>query len=102
MTSAVSHSAVLDRRGGVLDVELERRAAGHRAVDVAVVDAQVLGHGDGVVDHHPAAAAGADVAVDLGLLDAGVGDGPLRGEHVVLHAVEVRGHGVVGQARCRR
>ena len=79
-------------------MELERRAAGHRAVDVAVVDAQVLGHGDGVVDHHPAATAGADVAVDLRLLDAGVGDGPLRGEHVVLHAVEVRGLGVVGQA----
>ena len=48
--------AVADRRGEVLHVELERRAAGHRAVDVAVVDAQVLGHRDGVVDHHPAAA----------------------------------------------
>ena len=39
-----------------------------------------------------------DVAVDLGLLDAGVGDGPLRGEHVVLHAVEVRDDGIVGQS----
>ena len=102
MTSAVSHSAVADRGGEVLDVELERRAAGHRAVDVAVVDAQVLGHRDGVVDHHPAAAAGADVAVDLRLLDAGVGDGPLRREHVVLDAVEVRGVRVVGRVRCRR
>ena len=39
-----------DRRGRVLHVELERRAAGHRAVDVAVVDAEVLGHRDRVVD----------------------------------------------------
>jgi hypothetical protein len=80
----------------VLDVELERGPTGHRPVDVAVVDAQVLGHRDGVVDHQ-AAAAGAHVPVDLALLDAAVGEGPLHGLHVVLDAVEVRRLRVVGQ-----
>jgi hypothetical protein len=88
---------VADGGGAVLDVELERRAAGHRPVDVAVVDAEVLGQRDRVVDHHLVAAAGADIGVDRRLLDAAVGERPLHGERVVLHAVEVGGDGVVAQ-----
>jgi hypothetical protein len=81
----------------VLDVELERRPARHGAVDVAVVDAQVLGHRHRVVDHHLVAATGADVGVDVGLLHAAVGQRPLHRERVVLDAVEVGGDGIVAQ-----
>jgi len=66
---AVSQETFADRRREMLDVELEGRPARHRAVDVAMVDAQVLGHRDRIVDHHPARAADADVpsSVDLSM-----------------------------------
>ena len=91
--------ALSDRSGRMLNVELERRAAGHGAVDVAMVDAEVLGHRHGVVDHHSAAATGVEIAVDLVLGHATVGQRPLHGLGVVLHAVEVRRLRVVAQAR---
>ena len=89
---------VADGGRRVLHVELERRPAGHGAVDPAVIDAEVLGHRHRVVDHH-AAAAGGDVAVDVGLGHAAVGQRPLQSLHVVLDAVQVRHPRVVGQPR---
>ena len=72
----------------MLDVELEGRAAGHGAVDVAVVDAEVLGHRhrfDGAARH-----AGAQVAVDRALLEPGVRERALDRLHVVTDRIEVR------------
>ncbi len=87
---------VPDGGGGVLDVELEAGAAGHRPVDPAVVDAEVLRHGHGVVHHDPAAAR-RHVAVDVGLGHAAVLQDPLHGQDVVLDPVQLGRDRVVRQ-----
>src|SRR3990172_6815645 len=60
--------AGVDRGGGVLDVDDERRAAGHGVVGVAGNDAQVLAE---LRARHGTGAAGED-GIDLRLVDAGV------------------------------
>ena len=86
--------AVLDRRRRVLHVELERRSAGHRRVDVAVLDAEILGHHHG---HISLTARGVDVAVEVGFGHAAIRQRSLHGQRVVLRAGEMRGDRVVGQ-----
>jgi hypothetical protein len=85
---------VTDGGRGVLHVELERRAARHRAVDEAVIDAEVFGERRRRVTH---AHARRQDAVELRLGHAAVGQGPLGRLDVVAHGVEMGRLRVVAQ-----
>ncbi len=87
--------AVLDRRRGVLDVELEHRAPGEGAVEVVVRDAENLGHRHRVVD---AIGAEAQQSVDVRLLHAAVVERPSYREAVMGQRIEVRGLRIVAQS----
>src|SRR5262249_43806665 len=82
----------------VLDVKLERGTSRHRPIDIAVVDAEVLGHHYGVIDHHPSARASRpDVAIEVRLRDTGVGENSLKGLSVMTDRIELRRLRVVAE-----